>query len=93
MEHQFGSLKRQRGFTYTMVRGKEKVLGEVSMAFISYNLGRAMSIMGVEGLIDRIKRSKTYFFDFLAWTSCVSSNTTNYSYIYVQNYHEPWSTT
>ena len=48
---------------------------------------------GVVGLIERIKCSKTYFFDFVTWTSCVSSNTTHYSYIYVQNYHEPWSIT
>ena len=26
-EHMFGTLKRQRGFTFTLMRGKEKVLG------------------------------------------------------------------
>lgn len=62
IEHQFGSLKRQRGFTYTVMKGKDKVLGEVSIAFLSYNLGRAMSILGIRGLLDRIKRSQRAVF-------------------------------
>ena len=58
IEHQFGSLKRQRGFTHTLMKGKDKVLGEVSIAFVTYNLSRAMSVLGLRGLLDRIKRSK-----------------------------------
>jgi hypothetical protein len=30
-EHQFGTFKRQRGYTYTNIRGKDKVLGEVGI--------------------------------------------------------------
>jgi hypothetical protein len=44
-EHQFGTLKRQRGFTFTLVKGKEKVLGEVGLVFIGYNLSRCGSIL------------------------------------------------
>jgi len=36
-EHPFGTLKRQRGFTFTLMKGKEKVLGEVGLEFIGYN--------------------------------------------------------
>jgi len=49
-EHMFGTLKRQRGFTHVLVRGKEKVLGEVGLIFIGYNLTRCVSILGAEKL-------------------------------------------
>lgn len=45
-EHQFGTLKRQRGFTFTLMKGKEKVLGEVGLEFIAYNLSRSVTILG-----------------------------------------------
>ncbi|MBN2571326.1 MAG: IS1182 family transposase [Ignavibacteriales bacterium] len=54
-EHQFGTLKRQRGFTHTNVRGKEKVLGEVGLMFTGYNLKRCVSILGVAAFIKALK--------------------------------------
>lgn len=54
-EHQFGTLKRQRGFTHTNVRGKEKVLGEVGLMFTGYNLKRCISILGAVALIKALK--------------------------------------
>ena len=54
-EHMFGTLKRQRGFTHVLVRGKEKVLGEVGLMFIGYNLTRCVSILGAEKLIKLLK--------------------------------------
>lgn len=54
-EHQFGTLKRQWGFTHTMVRGKENVLSEVYLCFSVYNLIRAFSILGPELLKQRLK--------------------------------------
>jgi len=54
-EHQFGTLKRQRGFTHTNVRGKEKVLGEIGLMFTGYNLKRCISILGVAALIKALK--------------------------------------
>jgi hypothetical protein len=56
-EHQFGTLKRQRGFTHTNVQGKDNVLGEVGILFIGYNLRRCVSILGMEGLIKALKES------------------------------------
>ena len=44
IEHQFGTLKRQWHFDYTLTKGKEKVLGEVYLIFTGYNLRRLMSI-------------------------------------------------
>ena len=44
-EHQFGTLKRQWGFTYTLMKGKENVLSEVNLIMMCYNLRRIMSIL------------------------------------------------
>ena len=50
-EYMFGTMKRQQGFTYTLVRTKENVLGEVGLMFTGYNLCRCISVLGVEKLI------------------------------------------
>ena len=62
-EHPFGTLKRQRGFTHTLVRKKENVLGEVGLMFIGYNLTRCASIVGVEKLIKLLKERYLWFSD------------------------------
>jgi len=54
-EHMFGTFKRQRGFTYTLVKGKENVLSEVRLVFLTYNLGRIAQILGVRELVERLK--------------------------------------
>lgn len=54
-EHPFGTIKRQRGFTFTLMKGKEKVLGEVGLEFIAYNLSRCVSIMGIPELIKALQ--------------------------------------
>jgi len=56
-EHIFGTLKRQRGFTHTWVKGKENVMGEVALMFIGYNLGRCVIIKGVPELVKMLKNS------------------------------------
>ncbi len=38
IEHQFGILKRQWGFTYTLMKGKANVLSEVNIFMTIYNL-------------------------------------------------------
>jgi transposase len=66
-EHQFGTLKRQRGYTHTNIRGKDKVLGEVGILFIGYNLRRCVSILGVEGLIKALRESCLPLFYSKIW--------------------------
>ena len=61
-EHQFGTLKRQWGFTYTLMRGKDHVLTEVNMMMICYNLRRLMSIFGIDELKRRLKDLISYFY-------------------------------
>ena len=54
-EHQFGTLKRQWGFTFTLMKGKDHVLSEVNLMMICYNLRRLMSIYSTEELKNRLK--------------------------------------
>ena len=49
-EHQFGTLKRQWGFTYTLMKGKQHVLSEVNLMMMCYNLRRLMSIFNLNDL-------------------------------------------
>ena len=63
-EHQFGTLKRQWGFTYTLMKGKQNVLSEVNLMMICYNLRRLMSIVGVNKLKEALKGLCRHFFGF-----------------------------
>jgi len=42
--HPWGTIKQQRGFDHVLTRSKSKVLGEVSLVFIGYNLARCVNI-------------------------------------------------
>ncbi len=54
-EHQFGTLKRHWGFTYTLIKGKQHVLSEVNLMMICYNLKRLTSIINPKMLKNRLK--------------------------------------
>lgn len=58
VEHPFGTLKRSWGYTYTLLRGIKKVTGEMALMFTCYNLRRAVTILGVVGLISKINERK-----------------------------------
>ena len=58
----FGTFKRQRGFTYTLMKGKQNVLSEVRLVFLTYNLGRIARILGVRELVERLKDSISSIF-------------------------------
>jgi len=62
-EHQFGTLKRQMGFTYTLVRGKPKVMGEIGLMFTVYNLVRCVRILGIENFIKALKQRAYVIFN------------------------------
>jgi transposase len=51
VEHTFGTLKRAFGASYLLLRGLRKVSGEVGLLLLSYNLRRALNILGVQTLI------------------------------------------
>lgn len=53
-EHPFGNLKAMMGGGFAL-RTLPKVKGEMALAVLTYNLKRAMSILGIEELIDRLR--------------------------------------
>ena len=55
-EHQFGTLKRQWGFTFTLMKGKQNVLSEVNLMMMCYNLRRLMSIFDIKTLKRLLKK-------------------------------------
>ena len=61
IEHPFGTIKRNWGYTYTLMKGMEKVNGEMAIIFTMYNIRRAMSILGVSELISRLKQWKAAY--------------------------------
>ena len=54
VEHPFGTIKRGWGYSYTLLKGKEKVSGEFALIFTSYNLRRLLTIIGVKALLGRL---------------------------------------
>lgn len=73
VEHPNGTIKRSWGFYYTLLKGKEKVNGEYSLVFLAYNMRRAITILGVSGLIERVKH---LFYQFFAlWPSMAGVDT------------------
>lgn len=62
-EHPFGTVKHYDGASWFLCRGKEKVTAEISLAFLSYNIRRAISLCGgVQNLIRRFQGIPAPFF-------------------------------
>ena len=57
-EHIFGTIKRQWGYNHTNLNGLEKVGGEHALILLVYNIKRAMNILGVTDLIEKLKNFK-----------------------------------
>ena len=55
VEHPFGTLKTWMGHTHFSTRTLPKVSTEMSLHVLSYNLKRAMNLMGVGSLLEAIK--------------------------------------
>jgi len=53
-EHPFGTIKRQWGYTYTLMKGLQKVNGEMNLIMLVYNLKRTLSILGFEKMLAAI---------------------------------------
>ena len=72
-EHQFGTLKRQWGFTFTLMKGKQNVLSEVNLIMMVYNLRRLMSICTPKDLKNKLKALNPHILNlyklFLAFTT------------------------
>ncbi len=54
VEHPFGTVKRNMDAGYCLMKGLVNVRGEFSLAFLAYNLKRAINILGTKKLIESI---------------------------------------
>ena len=50
-EHPFGTIKRQWGYTYTLMKGVQKVNGEMNLIMLVYNIKRTLSLLGFEKML------------------------------------------
>lgn len=54
VEHPFGTIKRQMGQDYFLLRGQQQVSGETSLTLLAYNLKRVLKLRGVDQLIEAL---------------------------------------
>ena len=54
VEHVFGTIKRDLGYTHLLLRGNEKVKGETYMHFLIYNIKRVCNIKKIKDIIEVI---------------------------------------
>lgn len=58
IEHIFGTIKRQWGYTYTLLKGKKKITGEFSLIYLAYNFMRTKNILGFDKMMEAINNWK-----------------------------------
>ena len=54
-EHPFGTIKRHWGYTHTLLKGLQKVNGEMNLIMFCYNFMRTNNILGFEKMLQTIK--------------------------------------
>ena len=54
-EHPFGTLKRHWGYTHTLLKGLQKVNGEMNLIMFCYNFMRTKNILGFDKMIAAIQ--------------------------------------
>ncbi len=54
-EHPFGTIKRHFGYTYTLLKGLQKVNGEMNLIMFCYNFMRTKNILGIENMLKTIE--------------------------------------
>jgi transposase len=62
IEHPFGTIKRQWGYDYTLMKGLKNVSGEWAIIFWVYNLRRCLTILGEKELRKRLREAADDFF-------------------------------
>ena len=54
-EHPFGTIKRHWGYTHTLLKGLQKVNGEMNLIMLCYNFLRTTNILGFKKMLEAIK--------------------------------------
>lgn len=62
VEHPFGTIKRSMDAGYFLTRGLESVKTEAALTFLAYNMKRAIKILGVAGILEKIEEHSRLFF-------------------------------
>lgn len=75
-EHPFGTLKRAHDASYFLLKGLDKVEGELALSVLGYNINRLIKIVGVKTLIEHLKSRNA---------SSVSPDFRNIKSIYASN--------
>ncbi len=55
VEHPFGTIKRHFGFTHTLLKGLQKVNGEMNLIMFCYNFLRTKNILGFDKMLQAMK--------------------------------------
>jgi transposase len=55
VEHPFGTIKRHWGYTHTLVKGLQKVNGEMNLIMFCYNFMRTKNILGFDKMLQAIQ--------------------------------------
>jgi hypothetical protein len=55
VEHPFGTIKRHFGFTHTLLKGLQKVNGEMNLIMFCYNFMRTKNILGFTKMLEAVK--------------------------------------
>jgi len=55
VEHPFGTIKRHWGFTHTLLKGLQKVNGEMNLIMFCYNFMRTKNILGFDKMLQAIQ--------------------------------------
>jgi transposase len=57
-EHPFGTIKRHWGYTHTLLKGLQKVNGEMNLIMLCYNFMRTKNILGFDKMLRAIQSWK-----------------------------------
>jgi len=79
VEHPYGTIKRQWGFSYIMTKHSMKhASADVGFMFIAYNLRRIMNILGNDGLKEYLRTLVTTFLAFICFDYSRNNNKNNW---------------
>lgn len=55
VEHPFGTIKRAWGYTFTFLKGLQKVSADLGLVYLCYNLKRVMNILTVKRMLRKLQ--------------------------------------
>lgn len=62
VEHPFGTIKRSMNAGYFLTRGLDSVRAEAALVFLSYNMKRAINIIGVKNIVKELMAISAHFY-------------------------------